>query len=193
MGAVDWQAAKDWVFQPGVIVPAGLALIAGAYKLGTRRTDRRDRREERRAEERRVAEVERLRSEAQLDATHATFGALLRVPHGPGTGRPQMPPVEIEAWTAGVWIYEVRLSWRYNTDDEGDWRLKGAPCGPFERGSELPSPLSQTEGMGFDWPGAPLPEPQALSWTLEIEWGVARTGGTRTAIVHDGSTSWQEA
>jgi hypothetical protein len=91
VAAIDWGEVWDWFVRPAVIVPIVLALIGGAYKLGTRRTDRCDRQADRLAE----GEAERLQQEAALDATHVSFGRLARVPFGAGTGRPGQAAVEI--------------------------------------------------------------------------------------------------
>ena len=188
MAAIDWGEIWDWLVQPGVVVPLVLALVGGAYKLGTRRNDRRDRHADRLAE----VEAERLRQEATLDATHVSFGRLARAPYGSGTGRPAQAAVEIEPHDAGVWIHGVRLSWRYRTDPEDSWRLERAPCAPFDADEEFPAAVPEGEPFGLTWPGSPLPEQQAITWELEIEWGVSRTGGTRVAKSGEGSTSWQE-
>lgn len=188
MAGIDWDAVWNWIFQPAVIIPVGLALIGGAYKIGTRRTDRRERDEEKTL----AAEADRRRAEDRLDETPVSFGRWACVPFGPGTSRPQKAPLTIEVYDASVWVHGAHLRWRYRKDAEGDWRLEGGAAAPYEPGAEFPVAVPMGETLELTWPGSPLPKQEAIEWNLDIEWGISRTGSTRVKRVGEGSTSWQE-
>jgi len=186
--AIDWGAVWDWIVQPAVIVPVVIALVGGAYKIGTRHVDQRGRNAEKMAAE----EATRQHAEDRLDETHVSFGRWACVPHGSGTSRPSKPSVTIEVYDAGVWVHGVHLRWRYRTDAKDEWRLEQAACAPFDPGVDFPVSVPMGETIGLTWPGSPLPKQQAIEWNLDVEWGISRTGATRVTHVGEGSTSWQE-
>jgi hypothetical protein len=181
----------DWIESHGVTVGLFAALMTAAvpvaYTAGTRRTDRRDKAAEREA----VVNAAERRAQDELDATHPSFAAWLNVPVGVGTERPTKSPVVVEIHDEGVWVHAARLSWRFNTDDDGTWRLHNAPCEPFRDGDTLPMARGHAETVGLAWPGSPLPEQKAITWALDIDWGLSRIGPTRTYAHPSGSTAWQ--
>jgi hypothetical protein len=188
VGAIDWGSVGDWIEAHGVTTTIALALIGAAYKIGTRRRDRRDQD----ADKAGAKEADRQRGEDQLDSTHVDFGHWASVPFGTGKGHPKTTPLTIEVYEASVWIHGVRLRWRWNKDPADQWRLEGGECSPYAPGVEFPVAVPMGETLELTWAGLPLPKQEAIEWNLDIEWGLSSSGPTRTKHVDQGSTSWQE-